>query len=271
MNKYLNKINRNTALGKFLSRQKLVLFALLTSLISATAKDNADAKQLFENSAQKLSIKNVHLVLDMETSDGKGNRKTKTLGVSFAEFDQAKKTLIEFLAPENVKGTKILTNDYKNKKGIIEIYMPATGKVQKIRANQRNMRILGSEIPIDQFRAVVEDGLNYTLTGEEKINGINCYRIKMQKTDEKGYEVAFISVEKEQLLKIEQYDNQNRMTGMTELSDYMEVNNSEHKFYPKKICVKNLKNKKISVMEIKQVNFLKNADIRDFQLSPTAS
>ncbi len=78
--------------------------------------------------------------LDLETFGGKGESKSKSLIVSFAEFDQKKKVMIEFVAPENVSGTKILTTDYPNKKGIIEIYMPATGKIQRIRANWCNLK-----------------------------------------------------------------------------------------------------------------------------------
>jgi hypothetical protein len=123
----------------------------MTIFLSLSANDKSEAKRLIESAQNKLQLKNIHLNMELETFDNKGEGKFKNLLVSFAEFENEKKVLIEFLAPEKVSGTKILTTKPNDKKGIIEIYMPSTGKIQKIRANQRNLKIMGSEIPIAQF------------------------------------------------------------------------------------------------------------------------
>lgn len=248
-----------------------LLFSTLLFTLFTIANDNVEAKRLIENSQKKLSLKNVHLRMELETIDKMGQSKSKTLIVSFAEFGEEKKVMIEFVAPDKVSGTKILTTNYPNKKGIIEIYMPSTGKIQKIRANQRNLKIMGSEIPINQFNKIIDAELNFSLLGKEMINGTECHKIKVEKQGSKDYGIAFVSVEKEQLLRVERYNVQDKLQSLTELVDYMEVSNSESKVYPSVVRVKNFKTGKSSNMKVRDVNYLTKVNIEDFKLSSTAS
>lgn len=231
------------------------------------AGNNTDAQKVFENSKNKLSLKNIHLVFDLESFDGKGNSKTKALSVSFAEFGPEKKVMVEIIAPQDIKGTKILTTDYPDKQGLIEIYMPSTGKIQKIKANQHNLKIMGSEIPIDQFSSTIGSDNQFTLLGKAPSDGVKCHKIKIQKHNKKGYEIAFVSIDKEYLLRIEKYDEQNKMINLIKLCEYIEKSLSTQKVYPKEISVKNFKTGKSSNMKIRNIEILKKVDIRDFTLS----
>jgi len=253
-------------------KSTILIISTIISLLNVVVNDNVDAKKLFEDSKLKLSLKNIHLVLDLETSDGKGNSKTKTLAVYFAEFGEQKIVKIEFVAPENIAGTKIITTNYPNKKGIIEIYMPATGKIRKIRASQNNLKIMGSKIPINQFSTVLEAEVKYKLLEKEVLNGVECHKIKVQTPNGKGeYGIAFVSVKKGYLLRIEKYNMQNKLVGLTELSDYIKVDYSNLKVYPRGIRVKNLKTGESSNMRVFSVNYLGKVDIEDFKLSSTAA
>lgn len=242
------------------------MFIGVNSLFAASS-DDVKAKQLFENSKQKLSLKNVSLDLDLEIIDKKGNIKSKSLSVAFAEFNQEKKVMIEITAPEKVKGTKILTTNYQDKKGIIEIYMPATGKIQKFRANNRNLKLMGSEIPITQFSSIIDSDYSFTLLENAKVNGIMCYKIRVQKPEELEYGIAYISVKEEYLLRVEKYDSKDQLQTLTELSDYMKVTNSESKFYPQLIHVSNFKSGKSSNMKVRSLEYVQNVNIASFQIA----
>lgn len=247
-------------------RKILFLFGLIVMANLTIASDNMKAKELFESSKQKLSLKNVHLVLDLVTLDSKGNSKDKVLSVSFGEFNQEKKVMVEIIAPEKVKGTKILTTNYLNKKGIIEIFMPATGKIQKFRASNRNLKLMGSEIPIAQFSSVVESEYVFELLGSQDVDGESCHKIKVTKPDEKDYRIAFISMDKELLVRIEKYDMNNKILSLTQLEDYIVVKNSENKLYPKVINVRNFSNGKSSSMKIRELEYVKQLNEADFQI-----
>lgn len=249
----------------------VTFFSAMIIVFGIWAKDKPEAKRLIESAQNKLQLKNINLNMELETFDKRGERKFKNLLVSFAEFDKEKKVLIEFLAPEKVSGTKILTTKIQGEKGIIEIYMPSTGRIQKIRANQRNLKIMGSEIPIGQFGKIVDGDLSYTLLEKETLNGLECHKVKIEEQGSKEYRIVFISTENEYLLRVEKYGAQNKLVNLTELSDYMEIGNSASKVYPKNIYVKNLKSGKSSNMKLINVNIISNAEIKDFILLPGLS
>ncbi len=250
-----------------MKRLILLLSFLIPFSLYSRGSDNAEAKRLIETSQQKLSLKNVQLNFDLQTTGKRGESKFKTLDVSFADFQNQKKVMIEFQAPENVKGTKILSTKYPDKKGIIEIYMPSTGKVQKLRAGRNNLKIMGSEIPITRFSEILDANFNYTLMGKETINGTECHKIKLEGNENDGYGIAFVSVKKEQLLKVERYDKQNRLINLIELEDYMKVDNAGY-VYPKQIVVKNLQTGESSSMKILSFKHVDKVKTEDFKLQP---
>jgi len=242
-----------------------LIFFLLFS--NSFAKSGIDAKQIFKNSKRDLSLINIHLLMDVKTLDKKGIEKSKTLDVSFAEFNQQKKVLISILAPENMSGIKILSTDYHNKKGIIEIYMPASGKIQKIRAGQHHTKILESGVPINIFRSIVNDNLIYTIIGEKTIQGKPCYKIKIGNPEKnKEYQIACVSKEQNRLLSLEEYDNHKKPVTFTSLSDYKTVINPKKLVYPQKIETKNYKTGKNSTVKIRQASYLAKANIKNFKL-----
>lgn len=252
--------------------KKILFFvSFLVLMNSVIANNNEKAKELFENSKQKLSLKNVCMVLDLGMIDGKGNTKSKSLSVAFGEFNQEKKVMVEIIAPEKVKGTKILTTSYLDKRGIIEIYMPATGKIQKFNATNRNLKLMGSEIPIAQFSSVVESDYSFTLLGNDKVGEILCHKIKVQQPEEKEYGIAYVSVDGEYLLRVEKYDSKDEMLSLTELSDYIKVMNSKNKFYPKFINVMNTKSGRSSNMKVLQLEYVEKVNPANFQITNNKS
>lgn len=243
---------------------KLLTIILLVLFYTVSAKDSP--KAIFEKAKQKIELKNMQMIIDLKTTDGKGNSKLKTLDVSFAEFPDFKKVMVVFTSPENVAGTKILTTDYPIKKDIIEIYFPSTGKIQKIRANQHNLNMMGSEIPINQWSVDVDGDYEFQFLTDDVIDNVPCYRIKIFKKKSREYGVLFISKEKEELLRVKKFNLSDKLISLTEMSDYIKIQGSGNHFYPSEIQVTNLKTKRKSVMTLKSVNKITNVKIEDFTL-----
>ncbi len=245
----------------------LILIGCLALIpLQLTANDQEEAKRLFEIATRKLSLMNIHLIMELETHDGKGNHKEKTLDVKFAKFGDEKRVMIEINAPKEMSGTKILTTDYPDRQGIIEIYMPSTGRIQRLKANKRNFKILDSEIPLGWISSGAESGIDYTLLGREPCNQTECYKIKLQQSNQKDYEVAFISTIDERLMQIEMYSSNDKLIARTQLWDYLEMKGSDHKVYPQNIKAENLKTGQYSNMVVHQVNYLNQVKEEDFTI-----
>ena len=247
--------------------KKLLTYTLFILVCCSFADSGFTAKQLINSSKSKLALKNVHLALELVTTDNKDKSKTKELTVDFAEFGEQKKVKIEITAPDHVSGTKIITTDYPNKKGLIEIFVPATGKIQRIKANKFNMKIIGSEVPINQFSNIIGGDFNFKKEGIILIDDEECYKIKIENSESKSYGIAYISVQDQYLLRLEQYNTNNKLLKITELSDYIKITNSKDKYYPKHISVKNMRNSKSSRMLIREVKYLSQLNLEDFELT----
>jgi hypothetical protein len=251
-------------------RMLTLITCLIFIVVSVSGHNDTKAKDMFEKSKQKMSLNNVSMILDLETLDKRGDKKSKTLSVSFAEFEDQKKVLIEFIAPEIVNGTKILTTHFPSKKGLIEIYTPANGRIQRIKANQHNLKIMGSKMPISQFVSQDDPDFKYTHLGNEMHNGTECHKIRMQKEGKKKYLDAFVSVENGNLLGIEKFDTHNKLISVTNLSDYIKIDTpAAIKFFPQKIVVKNIKTGESSFLTIREVKSLGEASIDYFTLVST--
>ncbi|MFO7999981.1 MAG: outer membrane lipoprotein-sorting protein [Marinilabilia sp.] len=253
-------------------KKYMTLFScfLLGLITSAGAQNGTDAGQIFEESVKNLSLKNVRGALDLQTTDEKGNKKNRELSVIFAEFGPQKKVMIEITAPENVKGTRILATDFPDKEGIIQVYMPASGKIQKYRATKSNLKRVGKNIPVNHFSNAKYSEYEAEMMGQEIYNDIECYKIHLQVPGETEHRIAFVSKEKEQLLRMEEYDEQNELIAFTELSEYFETDIPDHKYYPRKVHIKDIKSGKVSEMTMLRLEHLKlKAD--DLELKTTGS
>lgn len=244
-----------------------ILLFCLSGLIATGVEGQGSARDILENAVKKLTLKDIHLNLEVETSDGKGNSKLRTMDVSFALFDDLKKVLVEITAPENIRGTRILATDYPDKKGIIEVYMPSTGKTRKFRSSNRKLKMIGSEIPINHFSGTAYAGYEISVAETVIVDGDKCHKIKLNSPDETEFLIVYIRYDGEQLFRIESYDSLGDLTGVTELSDYFRIDvPGAGDFYPRLVSVKNLKNGKASNMEIKGIVPLEEIRKTDFEL-----
>lgn len=252
--------------------KKALLFALLMITLSpARAGYNSEARKIFEESRQKMTLRNVSMVLDLISADRHGNTKSRTLAVTIAELGSRKKVLIEFTAPESVRGTKIVTTYDTTRKGIIEIYTPATGRIQKLRASRRNLKVMGSKIPISRIGQTIDLNFNFSQLGTTQVEGTTCYKIRLQKTGKKEYLIAYISTAERYLLRLEKYDMNDQLTSVTVMSGYFRVNGAGSKVYPRHIIIRDLKTNEAITMNIHKAVVPERINPDVFTLSPAGT
>ncbi|MGM0376105.1 MAG: outer membrane lipoprotein-sorting protein [Bacteroidota bacterium] len=248
-------------------RSILLIFFILAGLCRTEAQEEeASPKEIFENAVRHLSISDARLLMNMETTDQKGNSKTRELHASFAGIDETKKVMIEITAPDNLKGTKVLSTRQQEGSGIIQVYMPSTGKTRKFRANNRNMSRLGNKIPAGHFNTSSYTRYKAISIGKEQIKGVACHKIHLRPEEENTYGIAYVTVKGEQLIKVEQYDQNARMTGLTELSEYRSTNLPGNKFYPRKIKIRETETDEKTEITITDIKSITDPEELDFKM-----
>lgn len=72
---------------------------------------------------------------------------------------------------------------------------------------------------------------SFALLGAELYRGTNCFKIKVESSDEKRYEIAHFSTTKKKLLVFETYNIRDNLVIVAELFGYNDVNNSSVKIF----------------------------------------
>jgi hypothetical protein len=249
--------------------QIALLFIYLLGIINPANGAEKQTKTAFENAVKKLALKDAQAQITLKTTDARGSSILRNITVSFGDFEKTRKVMIQITGPEDLKGTQVLTTHFidKSRKSTIEIFLPSTGKIRKFRANNRKLKIPGTEIPMNHFSSAAFD--DYLISEEEKdnFNGREVQKIKLQLPGNAEYLVAYLDVQAELLYRINSFDNKGNLTSDTEFTDYRhpEFYTSENHF-PYKVHVYNPTSGKTSELTITKLSQLTQIRDSDFDL-----
>ena len=95
---------------------------------------------------------------------------------------------MRFLSPEDVKGTGLLTFDYKKKDDDIWLFMPALRKTRRIISTEKAKNFMGSEFSYSDMSPPVLDDFNYKRLADEKCGEEDCWKVEMIPANEKAAE-----------------------------------------------------------------------------------
>jgi hypothetical protein len=93
----------------------------------AVGQANLTANEIVSRGEEVLRVKGVQGVSIMRIIDEKGGERVRKMKQASKLFDngETEKRLIRFMEPADVKGTGLLTFDYKSKGDDLWLYMPA--------------------------------------------------------------------------------------------------------------------------------------------------
>lgn len=148
--------------------------------IVAIAQAELTASEIVRRGEDAIRVKGVQGVSVMRIIDEKGSERVRKIKQAAKIFDngETEKRLIRFMEPADVKGTGLLTYDYKSKEDDIWLYMPALRKVRRIVSSEKAKNFLGSEFTYADMSPPSMDDFTFTLLGEEKVNNILCYKVE---------------------------------------------------------------------------------------------
>jgi len=138
------------------------------------------------------------------------------------------RTVIEFLRPANVAGSRFLTMDNASGGTDQWIYLPNLGKTRRIAAADSGGNFMGTDFSYNDISSMDRDiSLDtHTLLKEEMINGKNCYVIQsVPKDSSYQYSKTLTWIDKENYLiyKAEMYNRRGELFKIMEMSDYKDV------------------------------------------------
>jgi outer membrane lipoprotein-sorting protein len=135
------------------------------------------------------------------------------------------RTVIVFLQPKNIAGTRFLTMDNASGGTDQWIFLPELGKLRRIAASQSGDSFMGTDFSYDDISAMDRDASmdNHKLLREESFNGSVCHVIEsIPKDSSFKYSKTISWIDKEKLLsyKVELYNRKGEMVKIMEMSNF---------------------------------------------------
>jgi outer membrane lipoprotein-sorting protein len=138
------------------------------------------------------------------------------------------RTLVEFLRPNAVRGTRFLTVENADGTDNKWIFLPSLGKVRRIAASEGEGSFMGTDLSYDDISSVDRDaGADvHAFLKEETFGGQACYVIESKPKD-KTYQysriISWIGKSNSLNYKMELYDKKGKLVKIFESSDFQDV------------------------------------------------
>jgi hypothetical protein len=251
----------------FKSSNRFVMgVAVLLGVNAFSVFAEEDGKQIMQKSQDAMTVDGSESVSTLTINDGKGNQRVRKFSSATKKISKdLTKSVMRFLEPADVKGTGILTFDYKSKDDDMWLYMPALRKVRRIVSSEKTKSFMGSEFTNSDITNPNIDEYSYKLTGVENLNNIECLKIEITpaaKDIAKAYgyskKIAWIGKADYVARKNEYYDLDGKLLKVMNVKAVKLLDEKNKKYQTTNAVMENMQNGRSSRFEIEKIVFNPN-------------
>lgn len=124
------------------------------------------------------------------------------------------KSLIEFIYPADVKGTKLLTWAHDDKDDDQWLYLPAFKRVKRIASSVKSGSFMGSEFTYEDLGGQSIEKYNFKWIKDDKLDGVKLSVVeRIPKESNSGYskQIVWFDLSKHISHKVEYYDRKSEL------------------------------------------------------------
>ena len=126
-------------------------------------------------------------VLDVETRRFGRPVRSFRLQIATKRLEGRTRTLVVFLAPEDERGTKVLTIENPDRTDDHFLFLPFLGRVKRIYGGRRQEPFLGTDFSFEDMERMHASDFDTTLAPDERIDGRDYHVISARPRGESGY------------------------------------------------------------------------------------
>ena len=245
---------------------KLIILLFLSLNIPFVFADAEKGLSLMQQADKANSgFNGEHAVMEMILINAHGTKITRKIKSKSIEVQgDGDKSIITFLWPADVKGTKLLTWAHKSKSDDQWLFLPALKRVKRISSRNMTGSFMGSEFSYEDIGSQELEKYTYKFIKEETINGRPTSVIERKSTDKNsGYakQVLYLDKEYQGTLKIEYFDRKNELLKISSFTDWKKLGNF-WRFH--NIEVKNVQTRKGSILNWSERKLNQKINEREF-------
>jgi len=223
--------------------KKLLLLTTLTASLFAISSQDVAKKSYDVISGYKSSLSKTTMIL----KNAQGVENIRKLEMKKIEGEDGDKSLLNFLYPEDLKGTKLLSFEVIGGDDKQWLYLPSLKRTKRISSRNKSGSFMASEFSYEDISS--QNYKNYSYSGEaEEVtkDGVTYYKVTRTPIDvNSGYSKQMVWVDKSNFLAKygEYYDKQNRLLKKIHFSEYKVIDGIQRIV---KIEIENIQNGKSS-------------------------
>lgn len=246
--------------------QLLSLFLLLFSFQAFAADRGLEIARSISESNKGFGSEQSDMTMVLINGDKKIERKmtSKTLETG----KESSKSLLEFLLPKDVAGTKLLTWSSESEEDSQWIYLPAFKKIKRISSSSKSSSFMGSEFTYEDLRASILDKFTYKFIKEEQKDGDTLWIFEKYSKESSAYTKQIVTASKKYMnaIKVDFYDRSNSLLKVGEFSDFKKFTAKGKDFWrANKVSMKNKQTLKESELLISERELGKKMSENDFR------
>ncbi|WP_339948330.1 outer membrane lipoprotein-sorting protein [uncultured Albimonas sp.] len=182
----------------------LACAALLIAGLAAGAAQAQTGREIMQTQKDRHDVDAEVSLSTMTLINAKGRRQDRrmvTLRIRNAEGQS--RSLVKYLAPNDIANVGLLTWEQPGDTEDDQwLYLPASDDVKRIVGGSKKNAFMGSDIAYEDMRAEDLDAFDYTLTGEEEVDGHPCFVVEARpatqtEREESGYGLRILYIRKD--------------------------------------------------------------------------
>ncbi|MDR0663764.1 MAG: outer membrane lipoprotein-sorting protein [Spirochaetaceae bacterium] len=162
-------------------------------LLSAYGLYGQSADEVVRLSRDRIEADTVQSQSTMVLTAKNGSKTERTINQYSKDGPKGSRTIVEFLSPASVKGTRFLTVENGGGGEDRWIYLPELNRVRRIAAQEGARSFVGTDLSYDDISSADRDAEKdtHTILREETLNGKVCHVIESIPKD-KSYQYSRI-------------------------------------------------------------------------------
>ena len=227
--------------------KKIVVSLFLSSLflLGITNEELAKKSDILTDGFQSSTS-----TMTMTLINARGQEISREMSSKVLEGENGDKSLMVFLSPADVKGTKMLTYEHLNKDDDQWMYLPALKRIKRIASRNKSGSFMGSEFSYED--TANNSWEKYTYVGElEKVmlkSKMYYKGMRVPKDKNSGYskQITYIDVETLLLYKIDYYDRKKELLKSAIFSNWHKIDDV---YLMNEIIMTNHQNRKKTILK----------------------
>ena len=143
----------------------------------ATSAAAQDGRQIMTEAQRRTEARSQHYEGLLQVFDAKGKVSDKRWTFDRLGSHGASKSVLRFSAPAEVKGVALLVVNHPDRASDQWMWTPAVGRDRRIALQDRSTRFFGTDFSFEDLEERDVGQYDYSLDGEETIDGAPCWRI----------------------------------------------------------------------------------------------